>query len=163
MSSWFADLVKDVNERPFARHEVDRIMAYYAGLPDRLQAAEALERLEPELVRTLPGQLAQQYPDRTAYTPALIRDLVLGLRHLAAAMLIDDPAILRRRWTRHLTRLAAAAELDVGLFRDVYVAVNDHLAARLPATAYTLVRPLLEELLDAFAGPAVPPPPESAR
>jgi len=151
MNTWFTDIVKDANERPFSTAELDRVMAYYASFAARLKAAEEVESTEAELLRNLHNELRKKYPGRALYNKKTVGDLIEGLRPLTQAMLLDESRFLRERWLNHLCRVIEESDTEPEEVRDLYAEVAYHLDRKLSPASREFLQPLIDELLEAAA------------
>lgn len=151
MNTWFTDIVKDANERPFSDQELERVMVYYGGLPARLRAAEEVEQFEGELAGTLFVELKKKHPKRPLYTRRLILDVLESLRPMTQAMLADEPRLFRHRWVHHLARVVEELDLDPAEVWEVYAVIQERAAGRLSHHTRELLHPYFEELADALA------------
>jgi hypothetical protein len=156
LNTWLTDIIRTTNESIFSDADLSRIMAYYASMPSRLKLCEELERLEPTLVKSLHGDLVKRYPNRPLYSRRFVQDLIESLRIINRAVLTDDLRLLRYRWIDHLQDLAAATNLDLQEVREAYLVLRDLLHRTLPRSAWSVLEPAYEELLDALTrGPAL--------
>lgn len=151
INTWFTDIIRTANERPFNEAELTRIMAYYDTMPSRLQLNEELERLEPTLIKPLHAELAKRFPGRELYSRRFVQDLVESLRWLNQAVLVDDLRLLRRRWTTHLLDVLEATDTDPQEVRDAYEVLGKMLQAQLPRSAWEVLEPAFNSVLDALA------------
>lgn len=150
MNTWLTDIIRTTNEAIFSEADLTRMMAYYASMPSRLKLSEELERLEPTLTKVLHSDLVKRYPDRSLYSRRLVQDLVESLRYINRAVLADDLRILRHRWIDHLLDVAAATNIDLLHIRDAYLALRELLQRNLPRSAWEVLEPAYDELLDAL-------------
>ena len=150
MTTWLTDIVRTTNERLLSDADLTRVAEYYATVPARLRLGEELERLEPNLVKPFHAELAKRFPDRGLYTRRLAQDLVEGLRHLNLSVLADEPKLLKRRWTSHLTRAAVAQGVAVAEVRDAYAVLRELLEAKLTKSAWEVAQPAYDDLLDSL-------------
>ena len=150
MNTWFTDIIRHANERLFTDAELTRIMEYYGTIPVRLKLGEELEKLEPELLKILKANLAERFPDRALYSKELLQDLVESLRHVNLAILLDDPKLLRERWTDHVTSVMADLGIERHEVHDAYASMRVMLEKKLTRTTWEIMQPLYDDLADTF-------------
>jgi hypothetical protein len=155
-NTWFTDIVRTTNEKPFTDGDLARIMAYYGTVPQRLKLTEELERLESTLLKPLQAELAKRFPGRALYTKRLVQDILESLRHLARAVLADDLKLLRKPWVDHVVEVLSATETDAQEVIDVLGVLREMLVKQLSRSAWEMLEPAYDDMLDALTrGPAV--------
>ncbi|CAN5350883.1 hypothetical protein BH11PLA2_BH11PLA2_31450 [soil metagenome] len=150
MNTWFTDIVRTTNERLFSESDLTRIMTYYSTVPARLKLSEELERLEPTLLKPLHAELLKRFPGRTLYSRRLVQDLVESLRHLNRSVLTDDLKLLRRPWVDHVLEVVDATGVDATEITDAYGVMREMLKKQLPKSAWEVLEPAYEDMLDAL-------------
>lgn len=155
MRSRLMQILEDADCRHLTAEEESALLAYASSLPQRLQAARQIARVEEESVRAALDEIKRRYPNfqglhERAWEKSS-RDMALVLRHVVQGMIADDLEMASEKLFYWLRTIVAAAGITPGFIRDAYGELREALRARITADQYALLEPHMTRCIETLS------------
>jgi hypothetical protein len=138
------------------------LLDFAAALPDRLRAAEEVERHEDAAIRQTLDEIRRRFPGfETAHDQAFAkgyRDLQLLVRFDVQAMIAGDATLLDDKVLYWHRAILSASNMTPKFVRQTYTLLRDQFEERLSAEAFAALRPYFDRnvsVLSDFPEPTV--------
>jgi hypothetical protein len=162
MNPPLSTILRQSDGRYLTADEREHVLAYARDLPARVEAAQAVEAGEGELIDSVVDKLRERYPRFERLFPdawdRLAGDLRLVLRADTRAMLAGDLRVLEDKALFYLRSILAAYNVTPQFARDAFSLLREQCRERLGADAFARLDPYLErnvQVLADFPEPAV--------
>jgi hypothetical protein len=162
MNPPLSTILRQSDGRYLTPDEREQVLAYAHDLPGRVQAAQAVEAAEDNLVAAVVRELKERYPRFERLFPnawdRLGDDLRLVLRADARAMLVGDLRVLEDKALFYLRSILTAYNVTPQFARDAFTLLRNCCRDRLPEDAFARLDPYLDrnvQVLADFPEPAV--------
>ncbi len=163
MQTRVAQIASRIEGRYWNAEERDQLLHYTQSVPQRIEAADWIEKKEEAAIRSVMEALQANYPNYPKFHAngwaKCARDVQLVLRAMVSAMIVDDMSVLEDRVLYWLRSLLAAANLTPAIVRDAYTTLHNFYRQELPSHLYPLVEPYFErvvQVLSDFPEPHTP-------
>jgi len=163
MYSRIMNILNGLDSRYPTREEEQEVLIYAQSLPRRLNAANTVQQLEPQLIQDAIEQMKRRYPRFVTLHDRgwekSYRDMQLCLRYAVQGMIVEDSEMPRRKLFIWLGTIIKAMGMTPKFSQDSYEALHDAGRQRLPAEVFTLMEPYLKQLINdmsSFQEPSKP-------
>lgn len=132
--------------------EEEAVLAWAAGAPKRLQAANLIAQKETEIVREAIAYMKPRYPrfgilHERAYEKGE-RDLQLCLRYAVQGMVLDDPEMPREKLFVWYGTIIRSLGLTPEFTRESCEAVFEACTRYLPGDVFAVAEPYLRRMVE---------------
>jgi Phycobilisome protein len=134
MHSQILSIFDDADNRYLKPEELKQISQYVASMPERLDAYRQLRDQELDIMQPIADQLQAEFPQESEeMLERCLRNALLMLRCCALSLLLNDEAVVQRRfldWITPLTKTYDTKAIDAKLYRLLNQQLSQTLTAK---------------------------------